>query len=1116
MAAETTLTSHQRSYERLKSYVDNGYGIAVGEYTRADGTRMMRYVVPYNADGEPIRRSDLKRALGDDPTTSRRIQQINDLAQSIMDSHRKSHDTTDEHKTQAAFYNRDGIHYVKSDQTDREDTHGHKTQSLKTPEHTSYVDAHGGVVEYDDPDTRNKFQVTAEQKEVLDFGPTLDGKEAGADVSRELKELKDKKFVRIFRKVQQDNPSKTPSAIYTEALQKYTSDTVKAFQVSLHLDTKPDVGKSLQKTAHKIAEPGVAEEDLSETWLEDNLADFGTPNTAGAVFQAVQEVGAKEVGVDPDKHTQTTADHAYQALLSKVNEYWIETNRDTSIHTVDFLGVPIGGAAPLHGEPPRHVDEPHGTTLVKAKDVLPLIDTNEELRMLEGELRDLTDLKARYNSAVEKYFNSISVIPFRTDVVARDEANREWCTVAREVAERWAVPDYDETETDLFAYTDPVGRFISSKIPELEEKIALQKEKADFYRSPNGFIRDLESLRQQRTAKAEELTHAWRGPLGSKGTIQKEIEILDSQIAAKKAVLKEWETPKGRVELLTIYLHQGTSTEPKAEDYISLCNKVSRDSYTYAELTPGEIGALQKWKLPESFDPSTSQPSELISRLMTHLVQSQMTIALEGMGTRITDVDTDSGEYPTWRDNQRIRDFINGAKFLELVKEPAELGNRENKEALFALRLAHDAAIDAEPSLTIGTEVWKTAMLKSLREEAFKAITPELENSATSLGTDMVTIRSTNPEPRALHYLHINEYLQGQARDLTSEEIYALDKLIATANTVEDHQKLEFLQQQAWQHYTHLRMEEETQGQNLDLWTPTENDLRGAMEWLTDPTDPVRKDEVKKALLLVKPDSASGVGQVHAKLDQAIRIAKLEASGEDPSGYDYTAEDVLAVHAYLGGNGPELAGNQVKAFKKMQAGAPPTYKEKLTYYPNLAERLKQAARIAELEGSDVDPSGYEYQPEDLMAVHDHLEGSEASLTQEQIKAFKKMQADGHLPPAFEDRPAHYKNKVLTSIPLATANKYSGRLVNWEHVWDHAEAELTDFDPSTIDTSSISKATYNSAKTKLTTTPLATLSPAEKYVVYRQHKFITENKESDIKQLKGFFLLVLLERHTPSA
>lgn len=1044
MAVQTPLTDHQRSYKDLKSLVESGHGIAVHEYRREDGTLMRRYVVAYDAEHNPIRRSELKRALdsGDNGLEAPKIKKINALAQSIIDSHRKAHDSTPEQQRQAAFYKRDGIHYVKSDEVEREETHEHKNQSLKTPERASYNYAFSGVT----------GGITGDQKEILDFGPTLVGKAPDADISAELNALNDKNFVQIFRSIRAkpENSGKTPAEVYTIALQKYTSDTVRAFQVSLHPDTALEVAKSLQKAAHKIAVPATAEEDLSETWLDDNATDFGMPTKAEAVFKAIQEVGAKEVGVDPDKHTQTTADHAYQALLSKVNQYWVETHRDTTIHEAAFVDLPVGGAAPPHGVPPRPLDEPHGTTLVNAKDVLPLIDTNEELRMLEVELRDLTELKARYNSAVDKYFDSISLIPFRTDGVARDEANREWCAVAREVAGRWTVPGYEETETDLFAYTDPVGRFISSKIPELEEKIALQKEKANFYRSPNGFIQDLGRLKQERTAKAEELTHAWRGPLGSKSTIQNQIDALDAQIESKEKLLvqlgEEWKTPKGKVELLTVYLHHGVGSAPQPKDFTSLYRKVFVEASYSAQLTPGEIGALQTWKLPENID--ISDHDQVLSHLMTHLSNHVEAQNLDLKRTKIAAVDITSPIDTTWLAEKQAIVFFKGAhEFLTaLDSRPDDLDQPATEEMLFALRLAHE---DLEESIKTGSpEAWHTAMLRSLKAKEFEAIRPELKRTAENpdgLNTTLDAIGRAAHTFTATHYKNIHDYLVGRklGAELGVEEIHALLDLLPTADTLEGHQKLEFLQQQAWQHYTHLRIEEETLGQNLDGWTPTEDHLRGAMAWLTDPTQAGPNDDVKKALLLVKPDSASGVGQVQAKLEQAIRIAKLEASVEDPSGYDYTAEDVLAVHAYLGGNGPELAGNQ-------------------------------------------------------------------------IKAFKKMQADGPLPPAFEDRPAHYKNKILTSIPIATTNKYSGRVVNWEHVWNHAVTELTGFDPSTIDTSSISKATYNSAKTKLTTTPLATLSPAEKYVIYKQHKFITENKESDTKQIKGFFLLVLLERHTPSA
>lgn len=949
MASETTLTSHQRSYNDLKSLVESGHGIAVHEYRRDDGTLMRRYVVAYNADGDPVRRSDLKRALdsGDNGLHAPKIKQINNLAQTIIDSHRRANDSTPDQQRQAAFYTRGGIHYVKSDTVEREDTHEHKDQTLKTPERTTYEHAFGGVV----------GGITGEQKEVLDFGPTLVGKAPDADISAELNALKDKNFVQIFRSIRAkpENSGKSLTEIYTKALQKYTSDTIKAFQVSLNPTTDvTEVAKSLQKAAHKIAVPATAEDALSDTWLDDHAEDFGTRTTAEAVFQAIQEVGAKEVGADPIKDTQTTADHAYQALVSKVNQYWVETNRDTSIHDASFVdlpvgGSPLGGSPPPHGAPHSRVDEPHGFTLVNAKDVLPktAATLQEELRRLEQELDELKEAKQTFNTNWDKFFDAKGLV--WNDNTSVGEAVEAFVRLSEDP--RWAseIVGFDRDEENIVHLTAPIRTYLLHKIPEVEQQI---RETSSFYSDPVQFTEDLRALKAQRAVKAEELTHAWRGPLGSKSTIQQQIDALDTKIAAKEAVLKKWETTKERLELLTVYLHHGNGTAPKAEDYRSLYIKVTTNTYDAAMLTPGEIGALQTWKLPESVDPSVERSDGMIGLLLTHLTQSVMTIALEDMGRTIATFDTTSGEYQTWAaNNQRVRDFHKRARLLRFEEDPAEFGNHENKDARFALRVAHDAVALADPSLTAGTEAWKTAMLESLKGEAFKAITPELEKRATSLGTDLPAIRGTNPALTATHYLHIHEYLKGEDRDLTSEEIHALDKLLSTANHLQDHEKLEFLADQARQHYTYLRMEAETLGQSLVGWSPTEDHLRGAIAWLSDPIQVTPNDDVKKALLLVKPDSASGIGQVEASLEQAFRIAKLEASAVDPTGYDYTTEDVLAVREHLRGSSTSLTEDQIKAFKKMQTGAPLAYKDKLAYYPSTADTLLETARNRDYRGS---------------------------------------------------------------------------------------------------------------------------------------------------------------------
>ncbi|CCB88994.1 hypothetical protein [Simkania negevensis] len=973
--SSATSTANQVAYSKLQTCVRKGYGIQVDSFTR-DGVAYKRYVIPYDKDGNPIRRSELQRAL--DPANaglqSVNIQKINDLAQSILDPHRDVHDTSEAKSRQNAFFDERGVHFVKSDEADDEDSVSHQKQSLTTAHLSTYSEAFGGI----------KDGMTGDQKAVLDLEAKLGSKTVEGmtrdEIDGALNQI-DKKFVRLFRQhLAAASPTTTLKQVYEQALQIYVNDAVKTFQVSLNPDVEADVTKLLYKTAHEKFEPGVTVS--KETWLEENVDNLGDPKYATAVFQAIHEVGTKET--DPEKHTQTTADHAYKALISKVNDCWLEAHRLTAIARVDVIDVPVDDsrAAPLLASTPSHTgihgstDPEPSTKTVEAKTALKC-NLEEEQKEQIDELNRLVGYATQIESASQKIGNSLSLVPvlgalpsswlggyIGTDYASQEEATEAWSTAVKKVAENWTVPGFDTEEKNLLLYSAPVENFLRTKISELRKEVAEREEKINFAKKPTDFVSDLQQLKEERTRKIEARDKAYRGPFGSKSTLQAKVDELDAKITLKQNVLDQWKTPAGKIELLTSLLHHDVSSvTPQLKDFASLREKLGKTNYPL-DLTKEEIAALQTWKIaiPSGTTIDSSDPTLLLSSLDSYLKDKIVEQFLPEIKTKIEDAVMD-GDYNTWKSETKNSNFRTAIELLEDLSKPENVLDTSSitaKQRLFALKLAHESISPPETDPT----VWKQKMLAKLKEEEFKAIHPELDRRAAELTSKNLKALESDPDytnwdKKAAHYQKLHQYLRGllPAQSLTKEALYAYLSLPEVPDTITDPaKKITFLIEQARANYVLCKLNETGMPTHDVSWKPTPKDFRDARAWLKDPVSSEPSPESRAIIIAGVLTQEMDKSNLISELDKVIRVIDLEELPEldGVDGYDPSKEDLLKVEAFLNGRSEEpLTISQIKTYKKMKKNTPPPTEKPLEKAAHYQKQIAAGLFKQVTEGVDV-------------------------------------------------------------------------------------------------------------------------------------------------------------------
>ncbi|WP_420420525.1 hypothetical protein [Simkania sp.] len=693
------LTKNQQTYEDLKGLAEKGFGIEVGRVER-DGVMYKRYVIPYTTEGNPVRTSDLKRTLDSEDMglAAPKIKQINQLAKTVIDSHRKNHDSSTQEKRQNAFFNREGFHYVKSDEIDRDDSHEHLAQPLKADEYATYSSAFGPSVD----------GMIGEHKNVLDLKAKLTGKTIEdtpkEDLDRLLQGVQDKNFVRIFRKVlaEPSRPDTPLTQIYTKALQLYVKETVKTFRVSLDPTSLEDVTKELNKAAHTKFDP--VEANPSETWLTDNVDELGNTDNAKVVFQAIHEVGSK--AVDADNHTSTTAEHAYQALVTKVNDYWLEANRLAAIDHSVVIEIPEDPrSAALHGSSGSSTGV-HGSSTPERMEVAKAVLSKPDV---EGKIKEI-------DQKIEKAKEHIAAIDHALPSAPYSDP------FELEAAEKVGEAAVDFPEVVSLEPFDAMSR-LRAKITELEEEKATQTYLAD----PLKFQEEIDALKEQRRLKVGEKEKAYRLSLLSptKGAIQTQIDALDVSITRMERVLTKRRTPEEKVTLLKTLLHQPVSSAvPKYADYNTLITKVlTADTYPN-NLTEAEVAALQTWQIPESVDKSDA--GTLLSNLRLHLDGDAFETRLPEIKAKVLSVDTTSVDYQGYTYNKghyrAAYDFLQGKGGAT----PSDLDDPLAKGMLYALRVAHEDPTNA-PKDADSPAAWRVEMSKILKAKEFEAIGTELE-----------------------------------------------------------------------------------------------------------------------------------------------------------------------------------------------------------------------------------------------------------------------------------------------------------------------------------------------------------------------------------------------------
>ncbi|MCB1067726.1 MAG: hypothetical protein KDK56_06030 [Simkania sp.] len=952
MATSSATSTNQEAYSKLQTCVSKGYGIQVGLVTRNDVT-YKRYVIPYDKDGNPIRTSELQRAL--DPANvgidSVNIQKINDLAQSILNPHREAHDTSNEKKAQNAFFDERGVHFVKSDKADDEDSVSHQEQSLKTTHLPTYFKAFGGI----------KDGMTGDQKAVLDLEATLGSKTVEGmtrdEIDGALDQIKDKNFVRLFRKFHAEASPTTPlQQVYRKALKIYVKDTVNTFQVSLNPASLDSVTKELNKTAHAKFDPGVT--DRKEMWLQDNVDNLGDPKYAKAVFQAIHEVGTKEVDSAANT-TNTTVDHAYQALISKVNDCWLEAHRLTAIARVDVIDVPVDPRSVSLLASTSSPTGIHGSTptirMVKATDVLTKPDPKEIVKDIEFEIKRVEEQIEKIDEALDTPFDLYGF-------------------AAQDAVEK-AAETFSDLMTDTNTYMTP-----DQALTRLRTKIAeFEKDKEaiiSYHQDPINFGEKLEELKKELSnstlpEKPYTLNPFYQLGYGEYNATVKKRESLETQIAQMEKILNKTRSQEDKMTLVKSLLHYNVDgAKPTYSDYKTLTTKLLEPDKYPEKLTKGEIAALQTWQVPDDIDTSNSET--LLSSLRIHLDHTSSEVLLPEIKAKLLEVDITAPEYINYSFKKSDYRAANDLLYGEGGGTPADLNEDHSKGTLYALRKAHE-----EGPITKDAEeptVWREAMSKVLKEEEFKAIHSELEARAGELPpnkqlealklesgyTTWDTDESHADYKSSQDYKTLYEYLIGknEAKDMSLKAIYAYMSLPEVPDTITDPaKKITFLIEQARANYVLCKLNE-TGMPTLDgSWKPTPKDFRDARAWLKDPVSSEPSPESRAIIITGVLTQEMDKSNLISELDKVIRVIDLEELPEfdGVDGHAPSKEDLLAVEAFLNGSseGP-LIDSQIKTYKKMEKNTPPppTAKplEKAAHYQKqIAEqRFKQVT-----EGVDV-------------------------------------------------------------------------------------------------------------------------------------------------------------------
>lgn len=934
--SSATSTANQEAYSKLQTCVSKGYGIQVGLVQR-DGVAYKRYVVPYDKDGNPIRTSELQRAL--DPANAGleavSIKKINDLAQSILDPHRDVHDTSEAKSRQNAFFDERGVHFVKSDEADDEDSVSHQKQSLTTAQLSTYSKAFGGI----------KDGMTVDQKAVIDLEAKL-GSKTVQEMNRDeidgaLNQI-DKKFVRLFRQhLAAASPTTTLKQVYEQALQIYVKGAVSTFQVSLNPTSLESVTKELNKTAHTKFDPIAT--DHKETWLEENVADLGKPDYAKALFQAIHEVGTK--AIDPETHTQTTADHAYQALISKVNDCWLEAHRLTAIARVDVIDVPVDDprAASLHASTSSHtgihgsIDPVPSTKTVEAKTVLTKLDVGAKLSALDTKMERAAEL-----------LGDISNVSTGIILGRNPKYNEEIEAVIKKVADEF--PDL-RTQPEFTKYSagkipaseeQNVCSFLAMKQDDLKDQ---KKLVIAFHEDPLKFAEDLTALEKKRAEKVaqKEKAPTWRAVYlnsPTKASIQIEINALDKQIAQHKEVVAKWNTSKGKIELLTSLLHHDVSSvtvEPK--HFASLREKLDQTHYSQ-NLSKEEIAALQTWQIvtPTGTSIDPSNVDGLLASLESYLDDVVAGDILQDV-KREVETFVPNGAFDTWKESgQSLTHFQAASKLLNKPENTDSMGTVTKDQRLYALKLAHDSITPAVTDL----KIWKQEMLKVLKAKEFESIDLELNKRAFGLPpnkelsalqsdglyTTWLANRSDPLKQASQNYDDLYEYLTGakEAANTPIEAIFAYLSLLPTipVTMTDPAEKIAFLKDQAFQHRDYYKMKEAINGTILpNPFTPSAYGIQAAREWLKDTSKPI--NGAAKEVLYALGSAVTNPNQM-SELEHDLRIFELEerVATLDPRGHTPSSEDLIAVENFLAGSseGPITDLNQQKTIKQMLDSAP--------------------------------------------------------------------------------------------------------------------------------------------------------------------------------------------------
>jgi len=582
--------------------------------------------------------------------------------------------------------------------------------------------------------------------------------------------------------------------------------------------------------------------------------------------------------------------------------------------------------------------ELNATEVLKSRKLESIGDINYALRSNHEAITEIKDLQKVINDNT-----GTTRLTHNAEVV--NKANRQLESYLKEVAEELElatgtpVPGFDKDSPK----PDPVLKALEERIGILsmqklyledfdtfcDEKNRLEGRKRDLPGEIAGATNSIRSGYLSGTSPKQQLEK-------EQAQVHRSLDLMDKMLEQTSA--------RDKLDLVTeLALQRKTDPAITGSDYASAYRMLTADPLDVTSFTDNELKAISTWEAPKKYGATNT---ELYDSLTTFLRKKGAEVlcaeaSIPKVETQVALVNTGTAPYNTFAGNATAANY-QAAHELLLTGDPDISTLHEDDPRVLALRQAAEETGVFNP---LNAHVDDTPLEKSnllaakLNEYKLAKKQAEFDTQFGTLFTGGEAFDSLNTTggytswaPQAAHFELARDWLKGTktADQLTKEAVYAIrllgNALPATQTELEEaSSKLQNIT------YFHMAMDEtrgisDSASSPYDTWLKTGHkaeDIRGALDWLENPTARALENGEKFALKYVRPralDQAplQQLAEMKAALQRQERVLSIPTISADLTGYNsFAKQDLIDAHAWLDGTVDKLTDGAKKALRKI-------------------------------------------------------------------------------------------------------------------------------------------------------------------------------------------------------